>query len=319
MSEKRTTVRVAAAAYPIDQVGSWRGYEEKIRHWIEKAAQQGVDLAVLPEYAPLELASLLAPEIQQEAPRQLTAMQDLLPRYLDLMSRMAETFGLYLLGGTFPVRTGDGAFVNRAYLFDPSGDFDFQEKLTLTRYEDEELLLDTGREIKVFETSFGRVAVNICYDCEFPVYAHKQVEAGADLILVPSSTSSEAGFHRVRIGCQARALENQCYVVHAATVGDASWSAFLGETVGAGAVYGPADASFDADGVLAMGRLNEPGWVAADVDLAELDRLRRTGEQLNLRDWGTQDGFTDRLVATSALQARPQEQVLALPGDGQGR
>ena len=80
----------------------------------------------------------------------------------------------------------------------------------MTRFENEQWLISAGDEIRVFDTDFGKIAINICYDSEFPLIARQQVEAGADLILVPSCTDTQAGFHRVRLGCQARALENQC-------------------------------------------------------------------------------------------------------------
>ena len=92
----------------------------------------------------------------------------------------------------------------------------------MTRFENEQWLIKSGKELKCFDTEYGKIAINICYDSEFPMLARKQVEAGCVLILVPSCTDTLAGFHRVKIGCQARALENQCYVVQSLLVGDAA-------------------------------------------------------------------------------------------------
>ena len=64
---------------------------------------------------------------------------------------------------------------------------------------------------------------------------------GARVIAVPSCTDTAAGHARVRIACQARALESQCYVVQAPTVGDAPWSPAVDRNYGAGGIYVPPD------------------------------------------------------------------------------
>ena len=111
------------------------------------------------------------------------------------------------------------------------------------------------------------------------------VAAGAEVIAVPSCTDAPVGYHRVRVACQARALENQCYVVQAPTVGTAPWSIAVDENVGAAGVYGPPDRGFPDDGVIAQGAYCEPGWVIADVDLDAIARVRAEGQVLGHRDW----------------------------------
>jgi predicted amidohydrolase len=108
---------------------------------------------------------------------------------------------------------------------------------------------------------------------------------GADIVLVPSCTDTLAGYWRVRIGSQARALENQCYVVHASTVGEAPWSPAVDVNVGAAAIYAPVDRGFPDDGVLAIGELDAAQWVYADVDPAGIAEVRRNGQVFNYRDW----------------------------------
>ncbi len=49
-------------------------------------------------------------------------------------------------------------------------------------------------------------------------------EAGAEMLLVPSCTERVSGYHRVRTGARARALENQIAAIVSPTVGDALWS-----------------------------------------------------------------------------------------------
>jgi predicted amidohydrolase len=137
----------------------------------------------------------------------------------------------------------------------------------------------------VFDTELGTLGVAICYDSEFPLLVRRQVAAGANLILVPSCTDTLAGYHRVHLSCRARALENQCFVVQAVTVGDAPWSIPLDRNVGAAGVYGPVEQSVFPDGVVAQGKLNQSGWVYADLDLDAIARARREGQVHNHQDW----------------------------------
>ena len=158
----------------------------------------------------------------------------------------------------------------------------------MTRFENEQWLISRGLEIKTFDTAFGKVAINICYDSEFPHYARKQVELGAKLILVPSCTDTLAGYNRVRIGSQARALENQCYVVQASLVGNADWSEAVDINCGAAAIYTPVDRGFPDNGILAIGNLNQTQWVYAELDFSTIDQVRQVGQVFNYKDWPKQ-------------------------------
>jgi predicted amidohydrolase len=158
----------------------------------------------------------------------------------------------------------------------------------MTRFENEQWDISPDNELRVFDTAIGRIGIVICYDVEFPLLARAQAEAGAELILAPSCTDTEAGYFRVRIGAQARALENQCHVVQAVTVGSAEWSEAVDVNVGAAAVYGPVDIGFPADGIVSMGERNAPGWVYGTVKLKRAQRVRRAGQVFNFNDWPQQ-------------------------------
>lgn len=282
------TLRLATAQYDIGELRDFDQYRLKLTRWVEEAVAGGARLLLFPEYFSMELVSLFPDAIRQSLPRQLEALQGVLPDFMMLCMDLAETQGIYLVAGSFPVRQADGRYLNRAFLFYPDGSSDFQDKLQMTRFENEQWCITGGDAIKTFATEWGPIAINICYDSEFPLIARKQVEAGANLILVPSCTDTVAGYHRVRIGCQARALENQCYVVQSPTVGLAPWSEAVDVNVGAAAVYTPVDYGYPDDGILAIGSFNQPQWVYADIDLASIARIRQTGQVFNYRDWSGQ-------------------------------
>lgn len=284
-------VKIATAQYDISFLENWQHYQDKVQRWVLKAASQNAKILLFPEYASMELASLFPKEIYSSLSKQLASMQSLLDDYISLYKTLAQQNGCYIQAGTFPVKMESGQYRNRAYLFMPDGQVDYQDKLMMTRFENEQWLIHNGEALKCFDTDYGRIAINVCYDSEFPMLARKQVEAGANLILVPSCTDTLAGYHRVKIGCQARALENQCYVVQSSTVGNAPWSEAVDVNIGAAAIYTPVDRGFPDDGILAMGVLNAHQWVIAEISLDGIAPVREQGQVFNYRDWPLQKRY----------------------------
>ena len=92
-------------------------------------------------------------------------------------------------------------------------------------------------------------------------------------------------FNRVRIGAMARALEGQCVVAQAPTVGTCDWNPAIDENRGRAAIYGPPDGLWPETGVIAEGAMDEPGWVFADVDLSRVAESRRNGAVLPFAHW----------------------------------
>jgi predicted amidohydrolase len=283
-----SSVRVAAAQYDIGGLSKWDDYSARISRWVTDAAEHGARLLVFPEYFSMELASLFPEPVYTSLPRQLEALQTVLPRFTELFAMLAQRHRVTIVAGSFPVREPDGGYRNRAHLFRSDGSCDYQDKLQMTRFERERWQVSPGGEIRTLDTEFGCIGISVCYDGEFPWFARKQAEAGAKLILVPSCTDTLAGYWRVRIGCQARALENQCYVVQSSTVGSAPWSEAVDVNIGAAGVYTPVDDGFPDDGVLCVGELNRPQWLYAELDFDAIARVREAGQVLNFRDWPNQ-------------------------------
>jgi predicted amidohydrolase len=283
------TLHVACCAYPIEPLADFTAFADKQARLVGEAARAGAQLLVFPEYGSVELTSTL-PDAQRGAlARELRALSTLLTPMVEVYSELARKHGVYILSPSFPAALdADGGHVryhNRAHLHGPGGQLGFTEKRQMTRFEHEQWGVSAGQVSRVFDTELGTLGVAICYDSEFPLLVRRQVQAGADLILVPSCTDTVAGHHRVEISCRARALENQCYVAQASTVGDAPWSIPLDHNVGAGGVFGPVEQSFFPTGVVTQGKLNQSGWVYADLDLGAVAHARREGQVYNHRDW----------------------------------
>ena len=284
-----TRFTIAAAQYPIEAQADWAAYEAKLTSWVAAAAGGGAALAVFPEYGAMEMASL-DPTTMGDLVGSLASVSALLPRVDALHAGLAAQHGLHILAASAPCEVGEGRFVNRARLFAPNGKIGVQDKLIMTRFEREEWGVSAGGPLRLFDTALGRVGINICYDSEFPLLARAQVEAGMELLLVPSCTEALHGYWRVRLGAQARALEGQCYAVHSPTVGRADWSPAVDSNRGAAGIYGPPDGAFPADGVVAIGELDVPQWVFGEVDLTRVAALRADGGVLNTRHWAEQPG-----------------------------
>jgi predicted amidohydrolase len=278
-----TVLKVAAAAYPVEFLESWAAYAAKVERWVADAAGQGAQLLVFPEYAPLELISLLPGALHHDMHGMRPALQAFLPDFLALHERLAREHAVTVVAGSLPVAHA-GAFVNRAYVFGPSGLLGYQDKLMMTRFEAEEWDIAPGSGVRVFGAAGVTFGIAICYDSEFPHLARQLAEAGAEVLVVPSFTGSRAGYTRVRVGSMARALEGQCYAVHAPLIADAPWTYAVEDAVGAAGVYAPADNGLPEDGVVASGGWNEPGWLVADLDLALTRNVRVDGHVLNWRD-----------------------------------
>jgi predicted amidohydrolase len=293
-------VRVAAAQYPIGELASFAEFEAKLSRWVREAAAHGAKLLVFPEYAGLELTSLAGRHVARDLRASIEALQFYLGDYDAVYSALAKEYGVYILGGSAPVKLMDEGFVNRARLFAPSGASGYQQKNIMTRFEAEEWGISPSSGLTVFDTEAGKLGVAICYDSEFPLIGRALANAGAEILLVPSCTDTISGYRRVRIACAARALENQIFTVQSVTVGEARWSAAIDVNTGAAAVFAPPDARFSSDGVVAEGTLDAAQWVFADLDLDALARVREDGEVLNSANWNLQPGAGELPPAKTA-------------------
>jgi predicted amidohydrolase len=285
----RDRLRVAAAQYPIDAPASLEAWEAKIRSWVASGAATGADLLVFPEYAAIEQAAPFGREVSGDLEATLAKVAELAGQRVALHAELAREHGVHILVGSGPLRKDGNGFVNAAQLVTPSGAIGEQEKIVMTPFE-RDWGISPGGPVRVFETELARVGVAICYDCEFPLIVRAMAEAGAEVVLVPSCTERVSGYHRVRVGSMARALENTIATVQSPTVGDALWSSAVDHNSGAAGVYVPSEHDVSDSGVLAEGVLDAPGWVAATIDLARLRRVRATGEMRNFADWSCQPG-----------------------------
>lgn len=277
-------IRVAALQYFIRPVRTFDEFRDQVVALIETAADYNCQLLVFPEYFTVQLLTL--GNVRRPIVEQIRDLAGQLPRYVELLSEQAKKWGLYIVGGTIPVLGNDaGACVyNDCYFFGPGGEYGVQGKLHMTRFENEEWKVSPRSAFRVFETNFGRMAVTICYDVEFPEIARAAARAGAHILLVPSCTDDRQGFLRVKYCAHARAIENQMYVIQAHTVGSLPMVPAVHLNYGQAAILTPSDFPFSRDGILAEGNPNQEMMIIGELNLGTIAASRTTGTVLPLKD-----------------------------------
>jgi predicted amidohydrolase len=288
-------IRIAAAQYPLDELKSLSGYRAKITRWVEDAVGNGAQLLVFPEYGAMELASISG--AAGDVAASFDVVSSLVPELGRVHGELAAKHGVTIVAGSGPQRKPT-CTMNVAHIFGSTGITGFYEKIMPTPWERNPWNITAGRDLKVFDIGIAKVGLLICYDIEFPLLSRALAEAGAEIILAPSNTETEWGYWRVRTGAAARALENQVYTVHAPVVGASAWSAACPNNCGMAGIFAPSDVGFPPGGVLALGEMNKPQWVYADVDLDLIAQVRKSGGVQTYNHWMEQPGATQLPAAT---------------------
>ncbi len=277
-------LRVASLQYYIRPVSRFEQFADQVESLVWTAKDYHCKLLVFPEYFAAQLLTLNNTRMPiKEQVRHLAKYES---QIVDLMKRLAKESGLYIVGGTLPAMDppDDVTVYNECYLYSPSGDWDVQGKLHMTRFEKEEWIISPHKKFKVFDTALGKLAITICYDVEFPELARAAARQGANLLIVPSCTDERQGFLRVRYCAQARAIENQMYVIHACTVGSLPMVPAVSLNYGQASILTPSDFAFSRDGILAEGVANQESMVIGDLDMDKIEETKQHGSVLPLTD-----------------------------------
>lgn len=268
-------VRVAAVQHQVRGTKDFDAFAEQIAYFVEAAAGYRADFVVFPEFVTMQLLS-------QSGMRQLSATEgiqrlaELEGDYLGLVSSLARRFGIHIIAGTHPMRIGSAVHNVCPFVF-PDGRVQLQPKLHITPGEKSYWGIEGGSELSLIHTPKARVGVLICYDSEFPEAARYLADQGAEIVFVPYCTDDRQGYARVRLCCQARAIENQIYVVAAGIVGNLPSVPAMDIHYGQAAVFTPSDFEFARDGIQAQADPNVEMLLVTDLDIDDLHRCRASG------------------------------------------
>lgn len=273
LNRSSRTVRVCAAQYYFRPIRRFEEFESTVSFFVDTAENYHSHFLLLPEYFTAQLFSLMPPDWdERRTVEELASMSD---KIVELLRRKAAEYKIYLVGGSTPVRR-DGKLYNVSFFCTPAGEVYTQDKMHITPAEREDWGIEPGEGIKIFETPFGRVAILICYDIEFPELARLLTMAGVEIIFVPYSTDEQRGYYRVRYTSQARAVENYIYVVTAGNVGNLPDTNYL-LNYGRSAIFTPSDFSFPPQAVAAIADPNTETVVVTDLELTTLALQREMG------------------------------------------
>ena len=276
-------IRVASLQYFIRPVSSFEQFQEQVEGLVGTASDYKCHMVVFPEYFTTQL--LMLGDYKRPIKEQVRDLSKQAPRFISFMRELAMTRKIYVVGGTIPVQDDETGIVkNRCHFFSPNGIVGVQDKLHMTRFEKEEWIVGAGTRLKIFDTDFGKVAITVCYDVEFPEIARTAARAGASILIVPSCTDDRQGFLRVRYCAQARAIENQMYVIHSSTVGSLPMVPAVSLNYGQASILSPSDFAFSRDGILAEGIPNQETMVIAELNLKLITDHRSSGTVLPLLD-----------------------------------
>jgi len=276
-------IRVATLQYFIRPVQTFEQFRDQVEALVETAADYKCQLVAFPEYFTVQLLTL--GNLKRPIRNQILDLAQQSPRVRELISDLAQRFRIHIVAGTVPIQDpGSEAIFNESYIYSPTGSWGVQGKLHMTRFENEDWIISPRDRLRVFETEFGRVAIAICYDVEFPEIVRAAAREGAHILVVPSCTDDRQGFLRVRYCAQARAIENQMYVVHACTVGSLPMVPAVSLNYGQASILTPSDFAFSRDGILAEGNPNQEMMIVGELNLKTILDTRSAGTVLPLLD-----------------------------------
>ncbi|HEX7324519.1 MAG TPA: GNAT family N-acetyltransferase [Rhodanobacteraceae bacterium] len=276
------SVRVASVQYQQRRIHAFAEFATQVEYFTNIAANYNADFVTFPELITLQLLSIenaeLSPVDAIHKLSQYTA------RVRELFGGLAVRYNINIIAGSHPTEQPDGGIHNVCYVCLRDGSIHEREKLHVTPSERIVWHISGGDSAATIPTDCGPIGVMICYDAEFPEVARHLTDQGALLLFVPFCTDVREGYLRVRYCAQARAIENQCYVVLSGNVGNLPGVNNFDIQYGQSCILTPSDFLFSRDGIAADSTPNTETVLFADLRLDHLARARNDGSVQNLKD-----------------------------------
>lgn len=271
-------IRACAVQYQMRNIENFEEFARHCEYFVDVASDYRCDIVLFPEMITMQLLSFLPNVSPGKAIRQLDQFT---AQYEALFSKLAIQYNINIIAGSHFTIEEDNLY-NVAYLFQRNGKIGKQYKLHITPHEKKWWGVKPGDKIKVFDTDIGKISILICYDVEFPETARIAVSKGAQVLFVPFNTDERRAYLRVRYCSQARAIENQVYVVIAGCVGNLPEVENLDIHFAQSAIFTPSDVEFHREGIATEAPLNSETLIFQDLDINLLKKNRVQG---SVRPW----------------------------------
>ena len=273
-------LRICGAQYLMRPIRDWQEMEDSVEFFVNTADSYHCHFLMFPENFTHQMISGLDGNDMKEMIRMLAGMTD---RYVEMFTRFAGKYNIYIIGGSHPTMR-DGLLYNTAHLFTPTGQVYTQDKLHITPVEREECDIEPGTGLKIFQTPFARIAIQICYDIEFPELSRLLTLAGVEVIFVPFYTEEKKAYYRVRHCAHARAVENFVYVAMTGNVGNMRTKIGSFMNYSQAAILAPSDFSFPEQGIEGIADPNVEAVVVSELALFALAQQRHVATVRPLHD-----------------------------------
>ena len=275
-------VRVCAVQYKMRMVKNFEEFAHHCEYFVDVAADYKSDFVVFPEMFTMQLLSFLPYKRPGKAVRQLT---DFTNQYTEFFCKMAIKYNINIIAGSHLTVEEDNELYNISWLFRRDGATEKQYKIHITPAERKWWGVKGGNKVEVFDTDCGKIAICICYDIEFPEIARIAVSKGAEILFVPFNTDDRRAYNRVRYCSQARAIENQVYVVMSGCVGNLLQVDNVDIQYAQSAILTPSDVEFHRDGIAEIAEPGDETMIYQDLDmhLLKINRLQGNAQTWNDR------------------------------------
>ena len=277
---RKSVVRIGAVQWQMRQTSSLEDLLQQVEYFVDAVAGYKTDIVLFPEFFNGPLMAQFNQRNTAEAVRQLAEYTEPLR---DAIVQLAVAYNVNIIAGSMP-EYGGGVLYNAAYLCRRDGTWDKQSKLHITPDEHSYWGLQGGDSLQVFELDVGKIGILICYDVEFPELPRLLADQGMQILFVPFWTDTKNAYLRVRRCAQARAIENECYVVISGSVGNLPRVENMDMQYAQAAVFTPSDFAFPHDAIAAEATPNTEMTLIVDLDLDNLKEMRMHGSVRNFRD-----------------------------------
>ena len=279
--EKRPTVRLGLVQWQMRPYKDLDDLFEQVEFFVDSVSDYKSDFVLFPEYFN---APLMARFNDMGEAQSIRGLAQYTEKIRDRFVELAISYNINIITGSMPFVKADGGLYNVGFLCRRDGSYDMYEKIHVTPDEQKSWGLSRGDEVKTFDTDCGRIGILICYDVEFPELSRLMADEGMQILFVPFNTDTQNAYARVKVCAQARAVENECYVAIAGSVGNLPRVHNMDIQYAQSAVFTPCDFAFPTDGKGAMATPGTEQILVADCDLTLLNELHTYGSVRNLRD-----------------------------------
>jgi predicted amidohydrolase/GNAT superfamily N-acetyltransferase len=280
VSTTKKVVRLGLIQWQMRPYHSLDDLMQQVEFFVDAVSGYRADFALFPEFFN---APLMAENNHLSEPDAIRELSKHTPYLAKRFSELSISYNINIITGSMP-EIRNGRLYNVGFLCRRDGTIEQYEKLHVTPDEAKVWGMEGGSELRAFDTDCGKIGVLICYDVEFPELSRLLADEDMSILFVPFLTDTQNGYSRVRHCAQARAIENECYVAIAGSVGNLPNVHNMDIQFAQSMVFTPCDFAFPTNGIKAEATPNSEMILIADVDIDLLRELHQFGSVRNLKD-----------------------------------